>query len=81
MGWVANDPQKIKFVGKAVVFRIRKQQWWRIRDAGLGWRNQIQSIQIEHLPGNDHDAILRSPNVEFLATRVQDYLSMTNNEV
>ena len=73
-GWAHRAPDLSKYRGVVTVFRLATQPYWRIRDPGLGWEKQAETVRIERLPGDDRHAILRNPQVGVLAQRVQDCL-------
>lgn len=74
VGFEHLDPGRPKIDSTVTVFRIRPQQRWRIRDEGLGWSKQANSVVVVRIPGNDHHAILREPQVQDLARAVNDRL-------
>jgi hypothetical protein len=74
VGWVGSPGDIDKFSGSLIVYRIRKQQFWRIRDAGLGWGRFADQIRVESLPGKVHDHILREPGVRLVAERLGAHL-------
>ena len=74
VGWTRGGEPAEKIRAKVTVFRIRKQPYWRIRDAGLGWGAAAEEVSVVMLPGDDHNAMLREPRVRELAGRVQECL-------
>lgn len=80
VGWARDDRDIQKFDGPITVFRVKKQQTGRIRSRSLGWEKHARSVQVEHLPAPDHDAILRHPHVRTLAERVDAYLAVSRDQ-
>jgi thioesterase domain-containing protein len=74
VGWAHKLPEIDKHEGSLTVFRIRPQQPWRTRHADLGWGLHVASVDVEYLPGNDHEVILRAPAVEVIADRLSTRL-------
>ncbi len=74
-GWYWRDPKAEKYPATAVVFRIKKQQYWRVPNRVLGWGKQIKQVTSINLPGDDHDSILREPNVQVMAEKLRNILS------
>lgn len=74
-GRAGNEVECAKFGGVVTVFRIRKQPFWRVRDPGLGWSREAESVRVVWLSGDDHHAILREPHVKDLARVLQDSLN------
>jgi thioesterase domain-containing protein len=70
VGWAHKLPEIDKHEGSLTVFRIRPQQPWRTRHADLGWGLHVANVDVEYLPGNDHQVILRTPDVEVIADRL-----------
>jgi len=70
VGWARTDTGP-RYSGSMTVFRIRRQQEGRVRDQDLGWGRHVDSVRVEHLSGDDHNAILREPHVQDLARRLQ----------
>jgi len=56
------------------VFRLQRQQYWRIRDNTLGWGRFFSNTKIVPLSGNDHDLLLREPHVEQIAGKIDALL-------
>ncbi|MFK8013845.1 MAG: condensation domain-containing protein [Gammaproteobacteria bacterium] len=56
------------------VFRLQRQQYWRIRDNTLGWGRFFSDTKIVPLSGNDHDRLLREPHVEQIAGKIDALL-------
>lgn len=81
-GWVRRDPGITKYPGTVTVFRIAPQQRWRTGDPDLGWGRHAARTEIVHLPGSDHDAIMREPNVRHLGEQVRRYqrVRKSNND-
>jgi aspartate racemase len=67
------------FEGKIVVFRVRKQPYWRIRDRNLGWsRWATQGVEVHVVPG-EHATLLREPNVQILAARLGECIARADS--
>jgi thioesterase domain-containing protein len=49
------------------VFRVRKQPYWRVDDARLGWGDRSSAGVEVHLVPGDHTSMLRPPQVGQLA--------------
>ena len=67
--------QPTAYDGKVLLFRAEERnlfEWDEGQD--LGWGRWLTQLSIEQVPGN-HLSILRSPNVEVLAARLNRYLS------
>jgi hypothetical protein len=53
--------------GRIVVFRVRKQPYWRTADRALGWGNRsVAHVDVQVIPG-EHGTLLRPPHVRELA--------------
>jgi amino acid adenylation domain-containing protein len=62
--------------GRVIVFRTRKQPYYRIRDEALGWRRRaLGGVDVEIVPG-DHTTILREPNVKILAAKMGESIRL-----
>ena len=75
VGFAHRDPRRPRIASAITVFRIKPQQYWRIRDAGLGWSKQSGEVHVVPLPGEDHDDILREPNVRHIAQAIERCLT------
>ena len=75
VGWSWKEQAAPKYDGAITVFRIRRQPYWRVRDPTLGWGKQAEKISIRHLPGSDHNAILRETQIKPFVENLQDCLS------
>lgn len=49
------------------VFRLERQQYWRIKDPSLGWQRFFTEAAVVDLPGRYHDNLMREPYVAELA--------------
>src|SRR5262249_14440545 len=68
------DFKRPVFHGALVVFRVRKQLYYRIRDPQLGWGSRAGGgIQVCVLPG-EHWSIMREPQVQILAEQLAQLL-------
>jgi thioesterase domain-containing protein len=78
VGWVHKNPREPKYPGRVTVLRLAKnpQQYWRIRDDTLGWAALADEAVVCTLPGDDHDAITREPQVLHLAAAVEAGLAL-----
>lgn len=74
VGWTGKRGNVEKFAGAVTVFRIRKQQFWRIRDKGLGWGMFAGRVEVQQVSGSTHNGILREPGVREVAHRVDEHL-------
>jgi thioesterase domain-containing protein len=71
IGWRKKKSNDQKYAGTISVFRIRKQRYWRIPDATLGWAQEADDVYTELLPGSSAKALLREPHVRALARSVE----------
>ena len=81
VGWAhLNSEAQINPVHTPItVFRIKKQQWWRTSQPGLGWeRNTTAGVRIVNLPGRQHLDILREPQVRLVAAKLDQELEQAN---
>ena len=67
VGFAMKNPGRQKLRTKASVFRLRKQPFWRIRDATLGWSLHVNDVDVVPIAGDEHDSMLREPDVIKLA--------------
>jgi len=67
VGFASRDPGRPRAVSEITVFRLQRQQSWRVRDASLGWSRQSERVRIVTIDGDDHQAIMREPRVRELA--------------
>jgi aspartate racemase len=62
--------------GHVVVFRTRKQPYYRHRDEALGWRQRaLAGVDVEFIPG-EHTTLLREPNVRILAAKLGERIRL-----
>ena len=67
VGFAHRWPNPESLPVRAHVFRIERQQYWRIRDVSLGWGRFFDDSSVVHLPGRYHDNLMREPYVADLA--------------
>jgi len=79
-GWVHNAPQVEKYPGTLTVFRIRRQQFWRTREADLGWGKHAHHVRVERLPGKTHEGVLREPHVQIIGKRIAEQIKEAKNK-
>ncbi len=60
-------PLPPRYPGTVTVFRIDRQQHYRVRDPQLGWGDWAARVELCHLPAREHLAIMREPGVTQLA--------------
>ena len=70
--WPGRDLFPRIYRGNVTVFRVSKQQYYRIRDEQLGWgRRTLGGVAVHFIPG-DHFTIFREPHVQALAQNLSD---------
>jgi amino acid adenylation domain-containing protein len=72
--WPGPDWKPATVAANIVVFRLRTQLIYRIRDRALGWRDRTTgALEVEDSPG-DHATFLREPHVGVLAQQIARHL-------
>ncbi|NNF17325.1 MAG: hypothetical protein HKN70_11315 [Gammaproteobacteria bacterium] len=74
VGFAHKDPKNKKMTTPVTVFRLKNQQYWRVRDQSLGWSRLSANVNIVPMAGHDHDAMMREPRVQDLANAVSNSL-------
>ena len=74
VGFASKLPTVRPLAASAHVFRLKRQQYWRIGDRTLGWQRFFSNIRVIQLKGDDHDALLREPHVTQIATIIDPLL-------
>ena len=76
VGWPTDQPDTRKFGGVVTVFKQKnRQQYWRIRDAELGWGRHAERVELIPLTASDHTEIFREPYVRDLARDLEACLA------
>ena len=74
----ANRMPKSQSVNAMIsVFRLARQPFWRIDDSALGWGRLAGHATTIDVDGDDHDSILREPNVQHFAERLTSALAQS----
>lgn len=71
VGFVWRYPGAPQVNATAHVFRLKRQQNWRIRDKTLGWSRFFRDTKIIRVDGQDHDLLLREPHVAAIAQAIE----------
>jgi amino acid adenylation domain-containing protein len=61
------------YSGKVLLFRAMEKEVFDDYDRDLGWNKVAQDLEIIDVPG-DHIGILKEPNVQVMASKLQTYL-------
>jgi syringomycin synthetase protein SyrE len=76
IGWPHEQPDRPKIRSRVTVFRQRRrQQYWRVRDAALGWARHAESVEVVHLAAPSHKTIFKEPYTADLAHLIESRLS------
>jgi thioesterase domain-containing protein len=72
--WPGKDFQPPACFCPIVVFKVRKQFWYRKNDEKLGWGDRTRTgVKAERIPG-DHITFMRQPHVRELAAMIARHL-------
>ncbi|HWK09929.1 MAG TPA: amino acid adenylation domain-containing protein, partial [Vicinamibacterales bacterium] len=68
--WPGTEYQLPTWRGDALLFRVKKQPYWRIRDYKMAWdRRVLGTVEVVEVSG-EHTTILREPHVRTVARHV-----------
>jgi amino acid adenylation domain-containing protein len=75
--WPGPDFKPKAYSGKITVFRVRRQQIYRIRDRKMGWGDRaLGGAEVVEIPGS-HTTFLREPHVKVLAQELRSRIPAT----
>jgi thioesterase domain-containing protein/acyl carrier protein len=61
--------------GRAILFRVKEQPWWTMRDRTLDWGRWIPNgLEVQDVPGN-HNNLLQTQYSRRIASQLQNVLS------
>ncbi|MEM7083896.1 MAG: condensation domain-containing protein [Pseudomonadota bacterium] len=75
VGFANRLPERAASRVRWSIFRLDRQPFWRIGEPTLGWRRLTGNAHAIRLEGDDHDAILREPQVKAMATALAEELA------
>ncbi len=79
--WPGPEFTPPRIEGRIVVFRVRRQPYYRVRDVTLGWGiRSARDVEVHTVCG-DHLSLLRPPHVQALAAHLRICLQHADNDV
>ena len=67
-------PDHVRYRGTITLFRVRRQDWWRVREATLGWGLEAERVEVVNMGDGEHESLLREPQVRDIAARITRHL-------
>ena len=74
VGFAGKNPGLPKLSTRATVLRLKRQPFWRIRDASLGWSIHVDDVDVVPVSGDNHEYLMREPYVSQVAAVINDRL-------